>query len=191
MGRMGACFVGSRWRVDNRPFLIYALPRSRTAWLSMFLTYRDWTCLHEVAIQMRDPVEISRLFRDPRIGSAETAAAPGWQIIEHYCPGLKRVVIRRPIDDVVASVIAADVADIAIYDEIKLRRIMEREARDLTRISALSGTLTVDFADLATEDGCAAVFEHCLPYKFDRAWFEQWRYRNIQVDIKAVLRYYY
>jgi hypothetical protein len=34
------------------PYLIFALPRSRTAWLAHFLTYRDWTCLHEHAIQV-------------------------------------------------------------------------------------------------------------------------------------------
>jgi hypothetical protein len=41
-----------------RPFMIFALPRSRTAWLSEFLSYQGWTCWHEIAIQMRDFSEV-------------------------------------------------------------------------------------------------------------------------------------
>ncbi len=31
-----------------RPFVVFGLPRSRTAWLSRFLTYGDWVCGHAV-----------------------------------------------------------------------------------------------------------------------------------------------
>jgi hypothetical protein len=173
------------------PFLIYALPRSRTAWLSEFLTYRDWSCGHELAIQMRNFDEVLTYFRRPNVGSAEPAAGPGWRLMQHHFPHMRSVVIRRPVEDVVKSMMRVDVDGVAVYDRDKLRRTMERSARDLDALSMQPGVLTVDFDDLAREDACAAVFEHCLPYPFDRTWWGTLCNRNIQINVKALLRYYF
>lgn len=169
-------------------FIVYALPRSRTAWLSAFLTYRDWTCHHEAAIQMRSVVDAVSFLRCPNTGTAETAAAQGFKIIQHHIPDIRSVVIRRPVDDVVDAMLNVDVSGVATYDRRLLQRNMEHGARCLDRIT---GALVVNYADLEREDVCAAVFEHCLPYRFDRKWWEDMRGRNIQADVRAVLRYYF
>lgn len=173
------------------PFLVYALPRSRTAWLSEFLTYREWSCGHEFSIQMRRFDEVLAYFRRPNVGSSEPAAGPGWPILCHHFPEMRRVVIRRPVDEVVDAMMRVDIGDEFTYDRQKLHQIMSRSARDLDRLSAQPGVLTVPFSDLEREDACAAVFEHCLPYDFDRSWWESLRHRNIQIDVKALLRYYH
>lgn len=173
------------------PFIIYALPRSRTAWLSRFLTYRKWTCFHEAAIVMRTMDDVDGFFSRPCTGTAETAAAPGWQLLHHRVAGLRAVVVRRPIDEVVGSMLALDVGGIAVYDEAKLRQIMTYEDRVLKTISEQPGTLSLAYSDLDQEDACATVFERCLPYKFPRDWWLTLRERNVQADAASVLRYYH
>jgi len=174
-----------------RPFIIYALPRSRTAWLARFLTYRDWTCHHEAALAMRSIDDLIALARRPNTGAAETAASLAWRILHHHVPDLRAVVVRRPADAVVEAMLRVDVAGVATYDRDKLRAGMARGARALDEISAQPGVLAVDYADLDREDACAAIFQHCLPYGFDRVWWGQWRSCNVQADVRSVLRYYH
>lgn len=172
------------------PFVIFGLPRSRTAWLSSFLTYRDWRCCHEVAITMRSTEDIALFFRQPRIGAAETAAAPGWRLLRHLVPELRSVVVRRPVDEVVEAMLAVDISGVSRYDPDLLARNMHRVARSLDRIAAQPDVLTVDYADLDREEVCAAIFEYCLPFPHDHAWWAILRRRNIQADVRQVLRYY-
>lgn len=173
------------------PFIIYALPRSRTAWLAAFLTYGEWVCHHEQAIFLRHPSDIKERFSRAKTGYAETAAAAGWALIHRACPDVREVVIRRPVEDVIESVMAVDISGVAVYDRRRLEAGMKRGIRSLERISAHPGVLTVNYADLEREDVCAEIFEHCLPYRFDRDWYRSMAPKNIQADVKAVLTYFF
>lgn len=173
------------------PFIVLAIPRSRTAWLAHFLSYRDCFCHHEAALQMRTVEDVKVLFSAPRTGASEPAASYGWRVLKHYFPDLKTVVVRRPYEDVVAAMLRVDTEGVGTYDPAKLAHVMRRGARELDRIAAEPGVLSVDYADLEREDVCAAIFEHCLPYKFDREWWEKLRHVNIQVNVASVLRYYH
>lgn len=172
------------------PFIVFALPRSRTAWLAAFLTYRDWTCHHEIAVDMRSMEDVKWVFSLPNIGSVETAAAPGWWLLRYHVPDLRMAVIRRPVADVVESLMATD-PGVATYDRQKLRNAMEYGDRMLSQIAALPGVLSFDFKNLDHEDACAAIFEHCLPYGFDREWWSEIKDRNIQVDIPEFFKRYF
>jgi hypothetical protein len=60
-------------------FLIYSLPRSGSAWLSVFLSGKDSYCFHDA---LADDMELKQLITRPEtiVGTAETAAfalAPG------------------------------------------------------------------------------------------------------------------
>jgi len=179
--RPGASFV---------PFILYTAGRSRTAWLSEFLTYGRCRCHNEIAVRLRSMDDVRALYDIPGTGSAETAAAPAWQLIQHCVPGIRSVVVRRPLDDIIASFARSEVAHIAAIDEDKLRRIIAYEQRCLEKISAQPGVLTVDFADLHQRDVCAAVFEHCLPYRFDEGWWLSMKDRNIQSNVTDIFHYY-
>ncbi len=171
-------------------FLIYALPRSRTAWLARFLTYRDWSCGHEQAIFLRSPKEARRLLHKPCRGTVETAAGPAWRLIRHWAPELRVAVLRRPIEETVAAMIAAGERAGARYNEDKLHRAMSYGSRCMEAVSALPGALTIDYAELTTEEGCRRVFEHCLPYPFDREWWLALKDRHIEVDLPLYFQYY-
>lgn len=170
----------------NLPFIVYALPRSRTAWMAKFLSYNEWQCGHEQAIFMRSVYDIKRLFSLNYTGVVETAAAQGWRIIKHHVPHIRQVVVKRPIEDVMKSMVKT-----AEYDVPRLRKVMEYGNRMLDEISGQPGVLTLDFDSLGTMEGCAALFEHCLPYRFDSGWWKSLKGQNIQLGVPEVITYYH
>jgi hypothetical protein len=171
------------------PFIIYALPRSRTAWLSAFLTYGEWKCHHEQAVTMRSFDDVRKFFSQPNVGTVETGASPGWHLIHALVPDIKAVVIHRPVDDVIKSVRELDISQVGVYDFERLRRNLEHMARNLRRLAARPDVLSVEFDNLSTEATARAVFEHCMPYRWDRAWGQQMLNRNVQINVIEHLRY--
>ncbi len=173
-------------------FIIYALPRSRTAWMSKFLSYGGWSCWHEQAIFMRSIEDFKTILSWPQIGTVETAMAPGWRLLHHYAPNINCAVVKRPIDEVVKSMMATDLKGIATYEKSSLTRVIEYGDRMLDDITKnVPGCLTLDFADLSTKQGCKALFEHCLPFEFDERWWQEINTRNVQVDVSEYVRYYH
>lgn len=178
-------------RAESAPFIIHTLGRSRTAWLSSFLTYGKVKCFNEHAVRLRSVDEAVDFLTQGNVGAAETGAAPGWQLIRHYIPSVKTVVIRRDPEDVIRSFARSEIAHIASVDEGRLRKVIAYEDRCLDEIEKQPNTLSFSFDDLKREAVCAAIFEHCLPYKFDRGWWQDLREKNIQADVAEIVAYYH
>lgn len=134
-------------------------------------------------------VEDIRRFWRKHDGVADTAAVYGWQLIRHHVPGIRSVVIRRPIEGVLDAFAALQDKGVGQWDPDRLRASLERGERALNEAAGYS--LTVDFADLATEDTCRAIFEHCLPFAWDREGWERWKDVNVQSDVGATHLYYH
>ena len=166
------------------PFVIFALPRSRTAWLARFLTYGDWQCGHEELRHCRSLHDVTSWLSQPYTGTVETAAASFWRLL----PANVRVVtLRRPVPDVVASLARAGLA----FDAAVMTRVIEHLERKLDQIEArMPGVLSVRFADLANEATCARVFEHCLGLPHDPVWWAAVSAVNLQVNMPAMVRYF-
>lgn len=171
------------------PFIVCTLSRSRTKWLSVLLTEGVSVCHCEVAIGLREVGDIARFFARPNTGTAETAVAPGWDLLRHCVPNIAAVVVRRPVEDAIASMAAA-LDGVVAYDLHILRRNMQYNARCLERMARSPGVLLVDFADLEREDACSAIFGHCLGRDMPRAHWASLRDRNIQVNVKSMFDYY-
>src|SRR6185437_13562353 len=86
-------------------FVIFALPRSRTNWLSQFLSYGDWHCGHDQLRYMRSLDDVKNWLALENTGSCETVAAPFWRLLVKYTPDIRAVTIRRPIEEVTESLI--------------------------------------------------------------------------------------
>jgi hypothetical protein len=169
------------------PFLVLSLPRSRSAWMAKFLTYGDYVCGHDELRHMRSLDDVRAWFTQPCIGSAETAAAPWWRLLEKFAPGVKIVVVRRPVAEVVDSLMRLDGVT---FDRTTLTAAMIKADRKLEQIEAcVPGVLSVQFADLVSVDACQAVFKHCLPYKFSFLHWAALSSINIQCDLRAMVRY--
>jgi hypothetical protein len=164
------------------PFLVLGLPRSRTAWLSRFLTYGDWICGHDELRNMRSLDDVQTWLSQPCVGSAETAAAPFWRLID---PNIRIVIVRRPVADVVESLMRLPGC---AFDRDALTTAMTKLDRKLDQIAARRDVLQVSFADLENETTCAAVFEYCLPYAHDPQWWAMWSAVNVQCDMRAYMR---
>lgn len=172
------------------PFIVYGLPRSRTFWLSHFLSYSDFQCYHEHCQFMRLIEDMKSALSMNNTGYSETAASPAWRLIQHYRPDIKTVVVRRPVEDVVNSLMNIDLTGVATFDPTLLVKSMCNLNRYLDQIEAnVPGALSVRYEDLKTEETCARVFEHCLPYRFDPSWWREFNAINLQVNHRALMRF--
>lgn len=165
------------------PFIVLALPRSRTKWLSAYLSYRDWHCGHDELQYCRSLDDVRTWWTQPNIGTVETAAAPFWRLLP---PDIRIVTVRRSVADVLSSVIRA----VPGCDLSTVKRVLRAADRKLDQIEArCEGVLSVDYAELATEATCARIFEHCLPYAHDPTWWASWNDQHVSGNLTAQIRY--
>ena len=135
---------------DSDPFVIFALPRSRTAWLSHFLSYGGWLCGHDEARHMRGLGDVKAWFAQPNTGTVETAIAHWWRLLPSLAPHAKVVVIRRPVAEVVDSLMRIPGCQ---FNRALIASAMTRLDRKLEQIATrIPGALSVGYADLDSEE---------------------------------------
>lgn len=168
-------------------FVVFATPRSRTAWLSRFLSYGGWHCGHDELPKQRSLEDVASWFSQPLTGTVETSAAPWWRLVRQMAPNARVVVLRRPIPEILDS-----------FDRLGcgfVRDTMARELRKVERkldqiVARVPNVLEVQYADLQREDVCAKVFEHCLGVPHNPDWWRHLAPLNIQFDFSAQVRHY-
>lgn len=132
---------------------------------------------------MRGLDDVKSWFAQAGVGTVETAAAPFWRLIPQ---GVRVAVVRRPVGEVVDSLMAMGVP----FDRAKIEAAVRKVDRKLDQIERrVPGALSVKFGDLADEATCAQLFEHCLPFKHERAWWAKLAGQNLQINFPAILRY--
>ncbi len=166
------------------PFVVLALPRSRTKWLSKYLSYGPWVCGHDELQYMATLDDIATWFTQPHIGSVESAAAPFWRLLVAMQPSVRIVTVRRPVGAVLASLERQGVGGDAVAAMILAcdRKLDQIELR-------VPGVLSVPFDKLVRKDVCASVFEHCLRLPHDPAWWRTWDACNVSGDLARQIRY--
>lgn len=168
-------------------FVVLALPRSRTAWMARFLTYGDWICGHEEIRHARSLDDLHAWLGMNHTGTVETAGAPFWRWLTAAHPDIRIVVVRRPVDEVVASLTALNMG----FEQASLTAAMVRIDRKLSQIAIrVPDVLSLDYANLSTEAGCARLFEHCLGIPHDPRWWAVVSDINIQISMPHLIRYY-
>ena len=172
------------------PFVVFALPRSRTAWLSRFLTAGDWYCGHEELRHARTSEDVKAWLSLPNTGTVETAGAPWWRTLRKYRPDANVVVVHRPVGEVIDSLMRLDTKGAGSFDRRALSNGMEHHAAKLRQISARwPNALSVEFSDLADEETGKAIYEHCLPYEHERTRWKHLSRVNIQCSMPHLIRY--
>jgi len=168
-----------------KSFLILALPRSRTAWLSEFLSYGDCYCGHDELQYMRQLEDVKSWFSQPNTGTVETAAAPFWRLALDLKPDLKIVTIRRDPFDAAQSAINSGLGS----DFDQMFKLFKKLDHKLSQIEMRTNCKSVKYEDLLKESVCAELFEHLLPYKHDSVRWAELNKKNIQINIPALNRY--
>lgn len=172
------------------PFLVLGLPRSRTYWLSRFLTYREFACGHDQAPYLRSLADVKSWLAQDCVGSAETSVVRWWKLAKHFRPGLRIVVVRRPVEEAVESVMRLDMYGVCNFNRKKLTTEFHRMDRALNRIEEeCSDMMSVGYADLQDEAVCAAIFEYCLPYDHDHQHWATLDRQNLQCHMPGLMRY--
>lgn len=159
----------------RKPFLIFALPRSRTAWMAAFLSHERTLCHHEPSATFETPLDLWALLQEP-IGICDSMMTLLWRDALRFRPDARVVTVRRPLEDVLASAAATGVS--GPRTEHNIRRIAEELA-----LVEENADLTLAYDELATEEGCRRLFEFCLDRPFDVEWWQSLANRNIQCDI--------
>lgn len=173
------------------PFIVLAAPRSRSAWLARFLTYREWTCEHESIRHMGALEDVRAWLSQERVGTVETGGAAWWRLLHRYAPDARVVVVRRPVEEIIESFARAPLRSPWTLDIGQLRQRLVGVDRKLAQAAyRLPNVVSVTFADLEDEATCARVFTHCLPYEWDRAWWELISGLNVQADLDLLWRHY-
>jgi len=165
------------------PFIVFSLPRSRSAWIARFLSYGGKTCGHDLATRCGTMAEFRAMFDRDYAGTAETGAVVGWQAIRRLLPEARIAVVRRPVAEVHGSLARFGLGSPLLMDELR-----ERDAM-LDQVARLRGVKSYSFADLNGIDACRDLFEHCLGEPFDWEWWERWANRNVQVDVAERVKF--
>ena len=165
------------------PFIVFSLPRSRSAWTSRFLSYGGRKCGHDLAPQCGSLDEFTGLLRGEYAGTAETGAVVGWRALLRRLPGAKVAIIRRPVPEVYASLARFGLGCSALMDEL-----LDRDAM-LDQLANVHGVKSFAFSDLGGIEACRGLFEHCLGQPFDWEWWESLASINVQVDVAERLRF--
>ncbi len=155
-----------------KPFVIFSLPRSRSAWLSMFLSYRGLVVGHDIGA---DGLSVAQFMDRVWPGTCETGAAFAWPVIRDFLPGAKFVTVRRDRAEVCASLARFGLT--GYEDEMRMRDA------HMDVIEHLPGTIRFEYSDLSNGQKCAQLFTHCLEVPFDLKWWCRLDALNIQVDM--------
>jgi hypothetical protein len=160
------------------PFVIFALPRSRTAWLSQWLSYQNRIVGHDLGAY----ADTCQGFLDalwPFTGTVETGAQDAHRLMRIAMPDAKFVTIRRQPINVADSLTKFGIMQ---YDE------MERRAEVLDDIER-DGALSIPYESLSDARVCANLWEHLLPgVPFNFNWWRYMDQQNIQIDVAAHLQ---
>jgi len=164
------------------PFLITGLPRSRTAWMSVFCTTVNSLCYHEPIARMRQVEDLELLLNKPTpkfVGASDSALGffLPW-IMENLKPRV--VIIDRPIEHVRRSVAELGVPHTNYIDVLKQHLLRFRHHPDV---------LWIPFHALEEQRMVEKAFWHLLPGEiFDVERYELLAKMNITVTLQSVMR---
>lgn len=139
---------------------------------------------------MRAVADVRAWLSQDGSGTVETGAAPWWRLLPRYRPDARVVVVRRPVAEVVESLMRIDFYGPTPFERATLSERMTRLDAKLDQIERrIPGALSVSFAGLANEENCARVFEYCLPYSHDPAHWQALMGVNVQCSMPGMVRY--
>jgi hypothetical protein len=173
-----------------RPFLILALPRSRTAWISKYLTYGDVHCGHEQLRYARSLGDIQSWLSIPMTGTCETAAMHHWRLARAICPSLRLVTVHRDPSEIARSLCALDTRGSAYFEPRETERVAKRLAQKLWQVAERTDATPIDYEALNSLDGLRLLWEAVMPYPFDEDWAIRLSSLNIQLSVPHLMKYF-
>lgn len=158
------------------PFIVFSLPRSRSAWLAHWLSDHDLFVGHDIGIECDSIAAFKDKFANGLDGSCETGSMFAWRLIRREIPGIKFVVIRRQR--------AAVAASLARFGLAGLEAELEARDRFLDEIEVQPEAIRVDFQMMPHQDICRDILAHVAPNRmFHGKHWRDWNGLNVQVKM--------
>jgi hypothetical protein len=168
----------------NWPFVVFGLPRSRTAWMAHWLAGPGENALsrvgHDIAIGAASCQEFLDRLWHGRCGTVETAAIEGADLIRTAMPGAKFLCVHRSFAEIRASLTKFQLWTDEVEAELNKRFAALQGMKEVPRILA---------SDLSDPVKCCNVWNYLrpdVPFSFD--WWRHCESVNIQVDMQQRIR---
>lgn len=157
-------------------FIVFTMPRTKSYWLSKFLSYKGFDCKHDHLYQLNTHPWM--------VGTVETGQIPFWRDIKQEYPDARIVTVRRNFDEIATSL-----------EEIGIPRTKTEIIMDMEYYSVCMdnleklypNTLALTYNELNTEEGCKKVFEFLMQVPFDKDWYNYMKDQNLQEDNSKIL----
>lgn len=167
----------------KRPFLILSLPRSRTAWLSSFLTVGNVFCHHDISGSVKDVETMAgKIWNSPGqfVGNSDSGNVLVFNRLSQLLNRPALVMVLRPIEECVRSF-----ARVSGLDEAAVReglKTMENRLECVARVTKLP-LLAVNYEDLDSLDTIVRIWAHVAPgLPFPVAHYEKMSKLHVEVD---------
>lgn len=154
------------------PFVVLSMPRSRSYWLSRFLSTAQRPVGHDIARWFKSHGEIRDYFAAPGAAAVDTALGTIWDRLG--ITGVKTVLLHRDPDEVARSLRAVGLPAVNLYAYA-------------AKLRAMPG-FHVEQSDLDCEAGARAVYHHCTGEQMPSGRWQAFIGRNLQCDIAAMHR---
>jgi hypothetical protein len=140
--------------MNTQPFLIFALPRSMTAWTSCFLTVGDSFCMHEMPFNLDDIVQFMENSPFGFTGICDPGLLMRWDEVTKALPTAKLIYLRRPDYQCKRSLATA-----GGVDEKQLEMGFQMLSESADRFIQKCEPKVIDSAKLVTKDGLCELWE--------------------------------
>lgn len=161
------------------PFVVLALPRSRSCWLAHYLTLEGQYLIgHDTLVECASVSDFLGQFEsksDPMLGTVETGASLGWRLLRERLPKAKLLCLLRPLGEIVNSFARFGIA--VDLPELEMREAMLQAA------GKAPGVETIQMSDLSDPNCVKWLCEWLLDAPFDAEWYARLSGMNIQVNM--------
>ena len=169
----------------SAPFVVFSLPRSRSVWLSYWLTYGAYYCAHDSVAKFRTLADAQSWLSQDYTGTVETSGSYWWRLLQKYRPDAQVAVVLRPVKEVYDSL-----QQVGDFDNSLLLKNLEQNYRKLEQLACrLPNVYVIEYKDFADEQRCSELFEHCLPYAHDSLRWKVFNKLNLQQSMSSQIRY--
>lgn len=158
------------------PTIILGMPRSRTAWLSAFLSTPDRPFLHEPSVHWHGLHDLRTFLSNPRAAACDSGLTLFWRDIMAFRPNVTLIVVHRSEQSVFASLLDAGIP--LPGDIVRRLRLLWRETLE----AAMRAKFSTDFDDLHKPIVARYIYRLATGVDCSHAWLQQWQDLNVQAN---------
>lgn len=161
------------------PVIIVGMPRTRTAWLSAFLSTPHRMFCHEPSVYWNGLGDLRRFLSHPTSAACDSGLTLFWQDILALRPDVTLIVIHRPEQAVFASLIDAGIP--LPRDIIRRLRVLS----DATAEASMRAKFSADFDELRNPFSLRNLYRTAIGKECPDGWLRHWKDLNVQANWRA------